>query len=390
MRAFVRGALVVAWQKVFMSVVRDRVVQLFLFALPLGTTLIVGAASAGSTELRIAAVRPDDPAMAAALESATRDTATLRVDWVDDRADALVMLARQEVVAMLEVVPLADGSGSRPAIELRVDRGRVDPGLVSGPLLGVVSAIAARTDGPRLATEVLGVDASQIRSLVDELPTRRRPTIDAVETGPPRAIGGFQFAAVGNLVLYSFVVTFGTAVALTNERNDGQLERLLAAPVPRSALVTGHLLARIGVGLVQIAFVIAATSLLFGVRWGSLPLVAALTVPFALLAGALGLLAATTYRSNEQAVVATGLIAFPAAMLGGCFWSLAIVGTEWRIAGHVLPHAWLVDGLLEVSGGGGLSDVAVELVVLVAATIAVIPLTVWVVSRYLTTPAPRT
>ena len=390
MRAFIRATFVAAWQKVFVSVARDRVTQVFLFALPLGTTLVVGAASASSSEIHLAVVRPRDAATATALRAAVDEVPTLQVEWVDDRRSAALLLARQQVAATLELAPSEQERGGSEVVQLRVDRGRVDPGLISGPVLAVVSELSARTDGPRLATEVFGGDPSQADERAAAELSRPEPLVDTTDTGPPRALGGFTFAAVGNLVLYAFVATFGTAVALTNERHDGQLERLLAAPVPRSALVSGHLVARVGIGVVQIAFVVAVTSLLFDVEWGSLALVAALSLPFVLLAGSLGLIAATAYRSNEQASVVTGLIAFPAAMLGGCFWSLAIVGPAWRAAGHALPHAWLVDGLLETAGGGGWDDVKGELLVLVMAAAAVVPVTVWFVARSLSTPAPRT
>ncbi len=342
---------------------------------------MVGAASASSGHVHLAGVLPEDAHLAAAVRQAAESVPAVQIDWVADRAEADTRLARQEVAGALEVTD----TGGQSVVELRLDRGRVDPGLVSGPMLALVSDLARRTDGPRLAVELFGVQGDPIAPERDPV----RASSEVLDTGAARPIGGFTFAAVGNLVLYSFVATFGTAVALMHERNDGQLERLLAAPVPRSAIVGGHLLARLAIGGIQIAFVVAVTSALFGVQWGSLGLLALLSLPFVVTAGCAGLVAATWYRSNQQASLLTGLVAFPAAMLAGCFWPLAIVSAPLRLVGHLLPQAWLVDALLEVSGGAGFGDVAGELAVLASVALVLLPFTLWTVSAFLVHPPHR-
>jgi len=377
MRAFVRGVVVIATQKVVSNVVRDRVAQFFLFVLPLGIAVVVGGAGASAGHVSLSAVRPADPATAAALERAAAASPSLRVRWIDDADEARRLLARQEVAAMLVIETGGDG---RQQADLWVDQGRLDPGLVSGPVMGLLSAVSRQLDGSRLALDLFALDGPSAVGDATAV-TPRRVVLD---TGPATTLGGFRFAAAGNFALFAFLTTFGTAVALLNDRNEGQLQRMLTAPIPRGAIVGGHLVARVLVGVVQVTFVVAASSLLFDVEWGSLALVAALAAPFVVMSAALGLVAATWYRSNEQASVMTGLIGFPAAMLGGCFWPLAVVDPTLRTIGHLVPHAWLVDGLLAVGGGARLADVGTELAVLFAAAALALGACLWRVPYFLT------
>jgi len=146
MRAGLRGTWVIAWQKLVAAVARDRVAQLFLFVLPLGITVVVGAASGAGGRIALAVVEPRDAAIARALHRELEASSALDVSWHRRPEDAERRLARQEVGAVLSVARV-DG---RTAAALRVDRGRLDPGLVSGPLLGALGAVGRDLDGRRL------------------------------------------------------------------------------------------------------------------------------------------------------------------------------------------------------------------------------------------------
>jgi ABC-2 type transport system permease protein len=74
------------------------------------------------------------------------------------------------------------------------------------------------------------------------------------------------------------------------------------------------------------------------------------------------------------------------AMLGGCLWPLAIVPPSLRVIGHLTPHAWAMDGFIEVIGNrGSLGDIVPELVVLLGFAAVLLPLSVVAVRRSIKT-----
>ncbi|MEV4088950.1 ABC transporter permease, partial [Nonomuraea fuscirosea] len=64
-----------------------------------------------------------------------------------------------------------------------------------------------------------------------------------------------------------FTVQFGFS-SILDERRDGTLARLLAAPVPRATIAFGKLLSGVVVGVMSMTVLVIASSLLLGARWG--------------------------------------------------------------------------------------------------------------------------
>jgi ABC-2 type transport system permease protein len=113
------------------------------------------------------------------------------------------------------------------------------------------------------------------------------------------------------------------------------------------------------IALVQIAVLLAAGRLLFHVDWGHSPAgLALIAVTFAAACAGFGLLFGALYRTPEQAG-ATGWIApLVMAAMGGCWWPLEVVPPWMRVAGHVFPTAWAMDGFHRlISFGEGVGAV---------------------------------
>ena len=74
-----------------------------------------------------------------------------------------------------------------------------------------------------------------------------------------------------------FTVQFGIS-SLLDERREGTLSRLQAAPIPRISILIGKLLTSFVLGIVSTGVLVAATGLLLGAEWGNLVGVAVLIV----------------------------------------------------------------------------------------------------------------
>jgi ABC-2 type transport system permease protein len=147
-----------------------------------------------------------------------------------------------------------------------------------------------------------------------------------------------------------FTVQFGIT-SLLDERHDGTLARLLAAPLRPSSILVGKLLTSIAVGLVSTALLVVGTTLLVGARWGDplgVALLVAVCVPAATgTVAVVSVLARTAAQaSGWQAVVAVTL-----GSLGGTFFPVAQVGGALAVAANFSPHQWFLRGLADLSAG---------------------------------------
>jgi len=198
----------------------------------------------------------------------------------------------------------------------------------------------------------------------------------AIESAHPIGVGQIEadtkeldlptfFAASMSVFFLFFTVSFGVN-GLLEERNQGTIARLMAAPIKSSAIVTGKAMVSFVLGLVSMTVLIVASSVLLGASWGN-PLGVALLV----LAGvfsATGLMTAVAafaktpeQAGNLQAILAVGL-----GMLGGIFFPASLGTGLLANLAYISPHRWFLTGLGDLAGGGALSVVVPSLLGLIA------------------------
>jgi ABC-2 type transport system permease protein len=208
---------------------------------------------------------------------------------------------------------------------------------------------------------VLGGDVTPQRLV--ELAKEPRPLgLDVRPAGkrlePPT---GYEQAVPGTMVMFTLLVMFTTgAVTLTIERNQGMLRRLASSPMSRGAVVLGKWGARLGMGLVQIAFAMVAGSVLFHVHWGpNVPMVALVLVGYAALAASLAMLLGNFGRSEGQ-VVGLGVIAGNLmAGLGGCWWPMEIAPAWAQKLSLFFPTGLTMDALHKLVNFGAAPSYAI-------------------------------
>ncbi len=149
-----------------------------------------------------------------------------------------------------------------------------------------------------------------------------------------------------------FTVQFGV-LGLLEERREGTLARILAAPVPAWQVVLSKVFVSLALGLVSMAFMVGFSSLLLGADWGNLVGVALLVVTGVIAAVATVSLVAGLAKSAEQAGAIQAGIALVLGILGGSFFSMARAGGFAATATKLTPHYWFNEGLVRMTGGQG-------------------------------------
>jgi ABC-2 type transport system permease protein len=241
--------------------------------------------------------------------------------------------------------------------EIRVI-GDVDEPTAAQVAGSIARSFAADLDAVRLSVAtVVGADPAaadpeEVAALSGRAAGVANPVavVDAAATTKVLDITTYYAAGMAVFFLF-FTVQFGVA-SLLEERKEGTLSRLLAAPIGRSSILGGKLLTSFVLGVLSMTTLIVATSLLLGARWGS-PLGVGLLVVGGVFA-AMGVMAlvATLAKTAEQAGNWQAIIAVVLGMLGGVFFPISQVSGALSRLSLLTPQAWFMRGLSDLSGGG--------------------------------------
>lgn len=357
---------------------RERGNLFFVFVLPLMLILVLGV-TVGGDEPRIGVhVEGEISPPVQKLIDGLEQVDGVGVEVFDDLGAATDELEREDITALVIVPADYDEvvtSGTSAEIEYRVipaSGGFEMQSLVRSVIADQNAALRA----DRLVSEQTGVapaEASeQVAAVAEEMETVDVATLDADgdEYVDADSVG---FVAAQQLVLFVFLMGMVAASALIESRQLGVTQRMLATPATTSQVVVGEGLGRFAIAVMQGAFIIAATALLFGLDWGSWPATAAIVVSFALVATAAALFVGALV-SNENQTTAIGIsLGLILAALGGCMVPFEVFPDWLRSVAHITPHAWAIDAFTEViQRGGGLGQIGVELTVLVLFGIALL------------------
>lgn len=173
------------------------------------------------------------------------------------------------------------------------------------------------------------------------------------------------FFIVGMAVFFVFfTVAFGVT-SLLDERVNGTLPRLLAAPINRNAILGGKALVSVGLGLISMTVLIVASTLIMGASWGNPIGVAILTVAVVISAVGIMAIVAAFSKTAEQAGNLQAIIAVGLGMLGGIFFPAALGDGIIGALSYISPHRWYLTGLADLAGGT-LSDIIPSTLALLA------------------------
>ena len=194
----------------------------------------------------------------------------------------------------------------------------------------------------------------------------------------------FALFVPGFVVMFAFFIVGAMAAELLQERQQGSLRRLMAAPIPRWAIIIAKMLAYIGLVLVQVMIIFGIASLFFEMPLGnSLVGLVLVSLALGLTATALGVMVAALAKTDKQADSIGMLLGFVLAALGGCMVIGSPVplynqGGTAQIISRLTPHAHalMAYGKL-INEGAGVVDVLPQIGILLAFTVAFFLIAVW-------------
>jgi ABC-2 type transport system permease protein len=345
---------------------RDRSVFLFALVLPLALafvfSLILGGVDGRSQVFTYGVLDSDRSHVSATFTGEVLPAVTaggaIAVIPVASIDEARGLVDRGERAAVF-VVPAGFGAAvesGRPA-EIEVI-GDIDNSLGVQVARAVAESFTAELDAVRLSVAAASAGAAaDPEDLVARATAATNPVALADAATGDRELDIKTYLSAGMAVFFLFfTVQFGV-LSLLDERRTGTMARLLAAPIGRWSILAAKVLVTFVIGVLSMGALAVATSLLLGARWGDPVGVGVLVVAGVLAATGVMAVVVSLARSVEQASNWQAIIAVVMGVFGGVFFPVSQVGGALATLSYLTPHRWFMQGLADLSGGGGLGVV---------------------------------
>jgi ABC-2 type transport system permease protein len=331
---------------------RDRSVLLFGVVVPLGLTVLFSFIFPDFDEFELPAAVVDldgGPVAAAFVDEVLPELVAADVLILVDAADedeARSLLADGEISAAW-VLPdglseaVTGGGGARIEVLVNPDRA-----LAAEVAQGVARGFAARIDEVTLAVATAAVSGSPAQDL-EAVGARAAAAGPLVAVEPLVAedalLDPISHLAAGMAAFFVFFTVQYGVTGLLEERQQGTMPRLLAAPIPPAAVQVGKAAGAFVLGVLSVTVLAVGARLLLGASWG--PVIGTAILIVALVVAATGLMAfvGSFARTAEQAGNLQSIVAVSLGMLGGVFFPVG--GGFLAAIAVVSPHGWFLRGL---------------------------------------------
>ncbi len=218
----------------------------------------------------------------------------------------------------------------------------------------------------------LGGPAGQLDDMLGNTNIRGREMsgVDLIHTFPKGFNAGRRPTATEqNVPAYTifgvFFIVLTLASSFLQEKKDGTFQRILAAPLSKTALLIGKLLPYYLVNLIQIGLMFCIGVAVFGIRLGHLPALVVVSFALAAAANGLGLLVAALGKTEPQVNALSVLLAITLSALGGMMVPTFVMPDLMKTLSLFTPHAWALAGYHDVIIRGlGTKEVLMEVVAL--------------------------
>jgi ABC-type multidrug transport system permease subunit len=389
----------------FRLTLKSRSIILYIFALPLVFMLFFGATFKGESgprkaglglenrdggfvsKILIDELRKEPLEIVDTMQAGSEPPRTLVIpegftDAVLGRAKA-TLIVRSSKDANLEAGEAVSAAVARCVMKVVSHLIEIESGVIAGggKYAAARTSAAARggggltVEGDSVSGSLLELSRTKVGLLdsirVDLGKLAARPplvTVSASSAGTAKKIpSGFQASVPGSLVMFVLMTMVFSGIAVTVERSEGVLRRFAYAPTSKACVLLGKLCGRMGIAILQIAFLLAVGRMLFHVPLGGSPAgLALLMISFAFCAGSFGILFGALFRNPEQVSSLSVITTLTMAALGGCWWPIEIVSRPFRIAAMIFPTGWAMSGIHKfISFGYGIREAAPNIAVLV-------------------------
>jgi ABC-2 type transport system permease protein len=193
-----------------------------------------------------------------------------------------------------------------------------------------------------------------------------------------REVNGINYFGPAMAVFSLFFTTAIVARSILAEREQGTLPRILAAPVPRPAVILGKSASAFVLGIVSFAVMFAFFGLVRDVSWGDPLSLAVLTVVTVLAVMGLMTLLQTGARSQQGADALSSVTTMALALLGGSFFPIFQMPPAMCTASLITPNGWALRGYTDIAyDGATLTDLGPHLTAIGAFAVVTLSLGIW-------------
>jgi len=314
-----------------------------------------------------------------------------------ERAEALVTDGKRAVAVVFptdfsaRVEERLDDVEARATIELITDPA-VSTQFIA-PIRGMVLGAAERVAETWLAPARLEASLADVLAHLPggaQIPLDQM-TIEAEETNvvhveqvAPPEMGievfpdSYQQNVPGYTVFGVFFIVATMAESILREKTEGTFRRLLAAPLPRPALLAGKLLPYYLVNLLQVAVMFGVAHFLFGMALRQPAALLVVSLALAAAATGLGVLVATFGKTQTQISGLSVLLTLTMSAVGGCLVPTFVMPDFMQTLARFTPHGWAMQGFQDaIVRGYGLSGVWPEAAALLGFAALFFAIGVW-------------
>lgn len=372
---------------------RDRLALFFILVLPIILIIVLGMTYGGQGSARIGVVDEDGGPFAIQLTDSIATSEDLRIviRRYASAADLADAVARGFVEFGLEIPADYDATlrdGGRASLQYVTPQSQVS-GAIQPVVEQAVASQAALVRAARFAMTTEGISFDEALAAAERARTAApgvTVAMQSVATSETAGVSGYAIGAQSQVILFMFLTALTGAVELITTRELGVSRRMLSTTAAPSTIIAGEAVARVLLALFQGAFIVLASSLLFGVDWADPVATAAIVVTFSFVAGGAAMLVGAMARNASQAGALGPALGIMLGLFGGTMVPIEVFPDAMRTLSHVTPHAWAMDAFRALLfDGAGLVDILPELAVLAGFALALLALATFRFRRVLAT-----
>ncbi|MEJ2209278.1 MAG: ABC transporter permease [Anaerolineae bacterium] len=255
----------------------------------------------------------------------------------------------------------------------------ISAGVVRSVVDQFLGQVAAGATGGELAVTQMVVEGiispAQIVSVAQQVGEQAgRQAVEAnliaVEgqtQGEEEGGGGFDwmgYMAPSMAILFLMFTVSAGGRSILAERDEGTLPRMLISPSSAAQVIGGKVAGIYLTGLLQVLILVAASGLIFGVRWGDPGAVVLVTLALVAAATGWGMLIAAFSRTPGQANAAGTGLALVFGVASGNFFPRETLPQWLRTVSYVTPNAWGLEAFGDLSAAGSLAGVLLPIAAL--------------------------
>jgi ABC-2 type transport system permease protein len=364
--------------------VRERANLFFVFILPIGIIILIGAQFGGGVTPQLGVHVPAGAGQVAdSIIAALEESGEVELVRYGDREALIDAVALGIITAGVD---LPDGlsarltAGEDLAIELIGPAGQVLAGYEALLREAVTGAVQVERAIRFAVAE--GAPRADAEAAVAELAAGITPIlVETAEIGESlfQGVGGqFEIGSTSQLILFMFLTGLTGSAALIQSRRYGVTRRMLGTPTGAFTVVTGEAFGRFAVVLIQGLYIVLATTLMFQIDWGNLLGAAAILLAFGAVGAGAAMLFGTLFRNDQQAAGIGVVVGLGLAALGGCMVPIELFPSAMETVAHFTPHAWALDAFSELQRRDGtLVDILPQIGVILGFAAVLIALATW-------------